>query len=339
MTSGSSTTENGLSLRRRHDVLLLDLDGTVYQGAEAIPGAREALETGESRLFYVTNNASRSPASVAVHLRELGFAATEAEVVTSSQSGARLVAEHVAAGSAVLVVGTEALADEVRQVGLVPVRRFEDGPTAVVHGHSTETNWSILAEATLAIRAGAVWVATNVDTTLPTERGLCPGNGALVAAVRAATDREPLVAGKPARPLMDDALRRSGAVNALVVGDRIDTDIAGANAVGLDSLLVLSGVSRPADLLRAPLEHRPTYLAMELAALDRPAEDLAIAPHPDVTIRRDGGTLVVACDPTGAADRAAVLRAVLFAAWEGPEVTDLRGEDPLAVEVVADLLG
>ncbi|MFC4604676.1 HAD-IIA family hydrolase [Rhodococcus kronopolitis] len=326
-------------MRQQHDVLLLDLDGTVYQGADAIPGAREALETGVSRLFYVTNNASRSPASVAAHLRELGFAATADEVVTSSQTGARLVAEHVAPGSTVLVVGTEALADEVRLAGLVPVRRFDDAPVAVIHGHSTETNWSILAEATLAIRAGAVWVATNVDTTLPTERGLCPGNGALVAAVRAATDREPLVAGKPARPLMDDALRRSGAVNALVVGDRIDTDIAGANAVGLDSLLVLSGVSRPADLLRAPSAHRPTYLATELADLDRPAAELAVSAQPGVHVRRDGSALVVSCDSDPTVDRGTFLRAVLAAAWLDPEFTDLRGEGSAASEVVSELLG
>ncbi|MFD4182876.1 HAD-IIA family hydrolase [Rhodococcus sp. NPDC058514] len=333
------TLEASPSLRELHDVLLLDLDGTVYQGAHAIPGAREALVGGSARLFYVTNNASRSPLSVAQHLRELGFPADEAEVVTSSQSAARLLAEALEPGSAVLVIGTEALAEEVRLVGLKPVRRFDENPAAVVQGHSTETGWAILAEATLAIRAGALWVASNVDTTLPTERGLCPGNGAMVAAVRAATGREPLVAGKPARPLMDDALLRSGSERPLVVGDRIDTDIAGANSVGVDSLLVLSGVSTVADLLRAPEPLRPTYLASRLAELDRPAARLRMREHPAVSIRREGTDLVVRCDQAAEPERLDVVRAVLAAAWAEPEFDGLRAADPVAAVAVADLVG
>lgn len=312
------------SLRDRHDVLLLDLDGTVYAGPHAIPGAREALVVdGGPRLFYVTNNASRSPAEVAEHLNELGFPATESEVVTSSQSAARLLAERVSAGSPVLVVGTEALADEVRLVGLRPVRSFDEEPVAVVQGHSPDTDWRILAEATLAIRAGAYWVASNVDTTLPTERGLCLGNGSMVAALRTATGREPDVAGKPARPLMDDAVRRSAARSPLVVGDRIDTDIAGATAVGLDSLLVLSGVSTPADLLTAPQAERPTYLAFTLASLADSPADLVIGPHPDVTAFVDGSTLTVKA--AEALDEATVLRAALAAAWAAHGVTEVRG--------------
>ncbi|MFF0813541.1 HAD-IIA family hydrolase [Rhodococcus sp. NPDC003318] len=315
---------NAQALRDRHDVLLLDLDGTVYAGPHAIPGARDALVVeGGPRLFYVTNNASRSPAEVAAHLNELGFPATESEVVTSSQSAARLVAERVPAGAPVLVVGTEALADEVRVVGLRPVRSFDDAPVAVVQGHSPDTDWRILAEATLAIRAGAHWVASNVDTTLPTERGLCLGNGSMVAALRTATGREPDVAGKPARPLMDDAVRRSAARSPLVVGDRIDTDIAGANAAGLDSLLVLSGVTSPVDLLRAPVAERPTYVSFTLSALSQAPADLTIAPHPDVTAIVDGPTLTVKASPS--VDEETVLRAALAAAWSDPDVVEVRG--------------
>ncbi|MGW5076844.1 HAD-IIA family hydrolase [Rhodococcus sp. NPDC004095] len=315
-----------MTLRERHDVLLLDLDGTVYAGPHAIPGAREALVVdGGPRLFYVTNNASRSPAQVAGHLNELGFPATESEVVTSSQSAARLLADRVPPGSPVLVVGTEALADEVRVVGLHPVRSFDDAPVAVVQGHSPDTGWRMLAEATLAVRAGAYWVATNVDTTLPTERGLCLGNGSMVAAVRTATGCEPDVAGKPARPLMDDAVRRSAAGRPLVVGDRIDTDIAGANAAGLDSLLVLTGVSTPLDLVTAPPSQRPTYLAYSLASLDEAPESLAIAPHPHVSVSLDGATLTVRTDPSASVEEATVLRAALAAAWAAPEVTEVRG--------------
>ncbi|MFE3292816.1 HAD-IIA family hydrolase [Rhodococcus sp. NPDC059234] len=326
----------GRSLRQLHDVLLLDLDGTVYAGPHAIPGAREALVVdGGPRLFYVTNNASRSPGSVAAHLNELGFPATESEVVTSAQSAARLLAERVPAGAAVLVVGTESLADEVRAVGLHPVRRYEDSPVAVVQGHSTETGWSILAEATLAIRAGAFWVATNVDATLPTERGLCLGNGSMVAALRTATDRDPVVAGKPAVPLMDDSVHRSGARTPLMVGDRIDTDIAGANAVGMASLLVLTGVSTPADLLRAPREHRPTYLARSLDALDEDADTLAPTVDPRVRVRRESDDIVVRADD--GVEPLAVLRSVLAEAWRDQRFAGVRGEDPVSASVAAGL--
>ncbi|MGW4579794.1 HAD-IIA family hydrolase [Rhodococcus aetherivorans] len=309
-------TSGGASLRALYDVLLLDLDGTVYRGAEAVPGAREALSEGAERLFYVTNNASRRPAEVAKHLRELGFAADESNVVTSSQSAARLLAERVPAGAPVLVVGTGALVDEVAAVGLTPVRSADAEPVAVVQGHSPETGWAILAEATLALRSGALWVATNVDSTLPTERGLVLGNGSMVAALRSATGCEPLVAGKPAAPLLEDAVVRSGASRPLVVGDRLDTDIAGANAVGADSLLVLTGVSTVADLLRAPQKQRPTYVADSLAGLDAEAATLRVGPREPGAVSFDGRDVHLA--PEFAADPMAALRAVLDVAWANP---------------------
>ncbi len=233
-----------------------------------------------------------------------------------------------------LIVGTEALADEIRHVGLRPVRSFEDAPAAVVQGHSPTTDWAILAEATLAIRAGAVWVAANLDTTLPTERGLVLGNGSMVAALRTATSREPLVAGKPAAPLMEDAMRRSKCVRPLVVGDRLDTDIEGANNVGLDSLLVLTGVSTAVDVLRAaPPEQRPTYLASELDALNRPAEESLIGEDNRWSVEFDGSDLVIEPTSESAApvDSAALLRAVTAGAWKFPRlladhVDDAHGE-------------
>ncbi len=205
----------------------------------------------DSRTLYVTNNASRSPAEVAQHLLELGFAAEPDDVVTSAQSAAHLLAAQLRPGAAVLIVGTDALAAEVRGVGLEPVRQWSDGPVAVVQGHSPQTGWSDLAEAALAIRNGALWVAANVDLTLPSERGLLPGNGSMVAALRAATNQEPQVAGKPQPTLLNDALARGTFQTPLVVGDRLDTDIAGANAAGLPSLMVLTGVSTAEDMIRA----------------------------------------------------------------------------------------
>lgn len=178
-----------------------------------------------------------------------------------------MLASQLPAGAAVLVVGTEALATAVRSAGLRPVAAASERPAAVVQGHSPETGWKRLAEACLAIRGGAIWIACNGDRTLPTERGLLPGNGAMVAALQAATGQDPTVAGKPARPLLDTAVQRAGAQRPLVVGDRLDTDIAGARAAGLDSLLVLSGVADAAALLAAPPAQRPTHLGADLRVL------------------------------------------------------------------------
>ena len=165
-------------------------------------------------------------------------------------------------------------------MGLKPVRQWSDGPVAVVQGHSPQTGWADLAEAALAIRGGALWVAANVDKTLPSERGLLPGNGAMVAALRAATDSEPLVAGKPEPTLLTDALARGKFRTPLVVGDRLDTDIAGANAAGLPSLHVLCGVSTAADTVRAAVGQRPNYIAEDLRSLYARADSLRIGPHP-----------------------------------------------------------
>lgn len=159
-----------------YDLLLVDLDGTVYAGPVAIPGAADAL-TGLP-VTYVTNNASRAPSDVAHHLRDLGFAAPDESVVTSAQAGARLLATLVPPGTPTLVVGAPALRTEVIERGLVPVETAEEA-RAVVQGHNPETGWARLSEAALAIRAGATWVATNTDATLPTERGLMVGNSTL----------------------------------------------------------------------------------------------------------------------------------------------------------------
>ncbi|MFI9385920.1 HAD-IIA family hydrolase [Kutzneria sp. NPDC052558] len=297
-----------------YDALLLDLDGTVYRGGEAVPGAVEAIKASRERgagIRYVTNNASRKPASVAAHLNELGFQASDDEVSTSSQAGAAVLAEHLEPGALVLIVGTQALADEVTAVGLTTTRTYSPEVAAVVQGHSPDTGWSDLAEAALAIRNGAFWVACNIDATLPTERGLMPGNGSMVAAVRTATDVEPVVAGKPARPLMDQAIRSAGASKPLVVGDRLDTDIAGATAAELDALLVLTGVATPAQVLQAPAELRPRYLSADLSGLLLPLSEVEIAKQPGWDVAVGDGELTV----TGSGDPLALLRGLCAAWW------------------------
>lgn len=267
-----------------YDAVLLDLDGTVYRGSGAVDGAEEAVTAAHQHgvaVRFVTNNASRTPDDVAAHLTRLGIPAKPTEVSTSAQAAAGVLADKVPAGAKVLVFGTEALAAEVANRGFVPVRTADAEVAAVVQGLSQDAGWHELAEACVAIRAGAFWVACNTDATLPTERGLLPGCGAFVAALTTATDAEPVVAGKPARPLMDDAIAATGADRPLAVGDRLDTDIAGAHAVGIDSLLVLSGVSTTADLLAAPPQQRPTYLAADVRGLLRPVDQVRIATDED----------------------------------------------------------
>lgn len=303
------------TLAQEHDCLLLDLDGTVFRGQEPTTGAVETLAAVTSRTLYVTNNASRSSDEVAQHLRAMGFAAAADDVVTSAQSAAHLLADRLPAGAPVLIVGTESLAAEIENVGLKPVRQWSDDPVAVVQGHSPETAWPDLAEAALAIRGNAFWVAANVDRTLPSERGLLPGNGSMVAALQAATDREPTVAGKPQPRLLTDALSRGDFRNPLVVGDRLDTDIAGANAAGVPSLLVLSGVSTASEAVRAVVGERPNYIAADLRSLYDRADGLRVGPNP--AWRVEIGEAAVTVHNTGSEprDSLTVVRATANAVW------------------------
>ena len=253
-------------LSATYDAVLTDLDGTLIRGSEAIPGAAEALVDAGLPVVYVTNNASKSPAVAAEHLRGLGFDARAEDVMTSAQAAVVMLGGHLPVGSAVLVVGHPSFAELARQAGYRTVNGADEDPQAVLQGLSRELCWSDLAEGCLALRDGALWIASNVDTTLPTERGLMPGNGSLVACLEAATGRRPLVAGKPAPGVLRAAADRVSAERPIVVGDRLDTDIQGAVAAGMPALMVLTGVSGVSDLVDAPVEQRPTHLAEDLGA-------------------------------------------------------------------------
>jgi glycerol 3-phosphatase-2 len=270
------------ALSEAYDVALLDLDGVVYLGGAAVAGAPEALAEARSRGMrraFVTNNASRSPSAIVAELTRLGVPADPAEVVTSAQAAAHLIADRVPAGAPVLVVGGIGLRLALRERGLRPVSTAAERPAAVVQGYGPGIDYPLLAEAALAVRAGAWYVASNADATLPTARGLQPGNGALVQVIVTATGTKPVVAGKPEPPLHAETVARTGAKRPLVVGDRLDTDIEGAVRVGADSMLVLTGVSGPADAVLAPPQRRPTYLAHDLSGL--------LEPHPPVTATGD----------------------------------------------------
>ena len=288
------------SLIEDYDAALFDLDGVVYLGPVAVPRAAEGIAELRRRgvgVGFVTNNAARTPQAVAAHLTELGIAATADDVVTSAQAAARLVRDRFGPGARVLAVGGEGVLAALAENGLLAVRSADDGPVAVVQGFGFALTWQELNEAAIAVGRGAHWVATNDDPTRPTDRGLVSGNGAAVAAVQLAVTARPEVAGKRYRPLMDDTVRRLGARRPGFVGDRLDTDVAGACAAGLDSLLVLSGSHGPRELLQAPPGSRPTHLGQDLTALLEPPRaalvDGGVCRVAAVAARDEGGRFAV----------------------------------------------
>lgn len=281
------------------DVVLADLDGVVYAGAGAIPHAIESLKQVEAtrRLGYITNNASRTDASVAAHLTELGLTVAPDEVVTSPQAAMRLVSGLIPVGSTILVVGGEGLVHEVRKAGFEVTRSADDAPAAVVQGFAPEVGWSDLAEAAFALKVpeaegGIPWIATNTDWTIPQSRGVAPGNGTLVSAVHTAIGRLATVAGKPETPIFEEAVARFGAKHPLFIGDRLDTDIAGASRAGIESALVLTGIDRPKHVLAASEGQRPTYILGDLRELHEPYPETKVTSDTvsvrDAAVRVDG---------------------------------------------------
>ncbi len=321
-----------------YDLAVVDLDGTVYVGRDPVPGAVQALadlRERHSRVAFVTNNASRTPEQVAEQLSGLGVAAGPGDVVTSAQAAARLLADQFPAGSPVLVVGGAGLRSALDAVGLVPAASLADRPVAVVQGWTPELDWLLLAEGAYALESGLPWIATNTDRTLPTDRGTAPGNGSFVALLSGVVRREPdVVAGKPGVALLRQTAERFGARAPLVVGDRLDTDIEGAVAAGMDSLLVLTGVSTATDLLEAGPKARPTYVAGGLSGLFEPQPAVAVeggtyrVRAAAVTLGRRAGTHAAVLDLHGdagtadsapAAERLDTVRAAAAAAWAGQD--------------------
>lgn len=331
-------------LARCFDVALLDLDGVVYVGPAAVPGVPEALARARDagmRLAFVTNNAARPPQSVAEHLSALGIAADAAEVITSAQAAAHYLAERLPAGAPVLVVGTTGLREALEERGLRPVFSADESPAAVVQGYSPTVDWNQLAEGAVAIGTGVPWVATNLDPTVPSPRGPLPGNGSLVAALRHATGVTPVATGKPDPTMHRESVQRSGARKPIVVGDRLDTDIEGASAVGCASLLVLSGVTSPADLLRALPRQRPDFLAHDAGGLlhrhPRPSVEEGGVACGGWRVRLEDDRLVLLSgeEPTGSpADDLDPLRALCVAAWLR---SDRRGATGDSTDAATDL--
>ncbi|MFC4017036.1 HAD-IIA family hydrolase [Micromonospora sp. GCM10011542] len=331
------STDAGERLVDGYTLVVFDLDGVIYLIDRPIPGAVDAvarLHAEERAVAYATNNASRRSSEVADLLTGMGVPARPEEVLTSAAAAAELLRDRLPAGARVLVVGAEALRAELRAVGLTPVARADEEPAAVVQGYGPQVGWADLAEASVAVRAGAIWIATNTDRTLPSGRGPLPGNGALVAALRTALDRDPdVVVGKPEPALFQTAARRSGTGRTLVVGDRLDTDIEGARRAGLDSLLVLTGVSGVPDLLAAEPTRRPTYVARDLAGLFDPAAAVRVPGPADAggwTLTDRDGTLELA----GAGRPLDALAALCAAAWSASAVPPVRPVSPDAADAL-----
>jgi HAD superfamily hydrolase (TIGR01450 family) len=271
------------------DALFADLDGVVYAGLGAIPHAVESLNqvAKHLRVGYITNNASRTDASVAAHLRELGLSCTADDIVTSPQAAIGILDSLAPAGSTILVIGGDGLISAVVNAGYVVTYSANDNPAAVIQGFSPEIGWTHLAEASFALNArteahpeGIPWIATNMDWTIPVERGTAPGNGTLVSAVHLAAGRMPVVAGKPEPAIFEEARTRFDVTNALYVGDRLDTDILGANRAKMRSALVLTGVDGPKQVLAAPESQRPDLILADLRDL--------LEPYPETVVSKKG---------------------------------------------------
>jgi HAD superfamily hydrolase (TIGR01450 family) len=304
------------------DLVLADLDGVVYKGADAIPYAIESINTvaESTRVGYITNNAARTAASVAEHLTKLGLTVEADDVVTSPQAAVKLLAGLVPAGSTVLVVGGAGLLDEVRKGGFVPTDSALDGPAAVIQGFAPEVGWTQLAEASFALHAGIPWVATNTDWTIPVAGGIAPGNGTLVSAVHSAVGILPVVAGKPEAAIFHEAVARFGASAPLFIGDRLDTDILGANRAGIPSVMVMTGVDGAKQLLAADADSRPRFILGDLRELHEPypvaqqgvdADESVVTVVRDAIVRRTGTTLTI----EQAGDAIDLLRAGGAAIW------------------------
>jgi HAD superfamily hydrolase (TIGR01450 family) len=308
------------------DVILADLDGVVYAGANAIPHAVESLNRAAEtrRLGFITNNASRTDETVAAHLRDLGLHPTATDIVTSPQAAMRLLRDHAPAGSTVLVVGGDGLVSEVEKAGYVVTRSAEDSPAAVVQGFAPDVGWNQLAEAAFALQTDREpndlpWIATNTDWTIPQARGIAPGNGTLVSAVHTAVGRLPIVAGKPEVPIFEEATARFAATSPLFIGDRLDTDIKGAVAAGMPSVLVLTGIDRAKHVLAADASSRPTFILEDLRGLHEPYPSTTIsADGSSATVGRsvvriDGTTVAVDREGDSAIDRLRAASAVIWA--------------------------
>ncbi len=294
-----------VALAGRYDSVVFDLDGVIYLDDEVIPAApatvRGVRELG-ARVAFVTNNAVRPPSAVVEKLGRVGVKATVDEVLTSAQAVVRLLGgERGLAGVKALVVGGAGLRGALAAAG---ARLLEPGAwreaEVVVAGLDPDVDYGKLRAATLAIAAGARFVGSNPDANLPTPEGPWPGAGSILALLSVATGVRPEVAGKPERALFEAVAAVLGPGPYLMVGDRPDTDLVGARALGWGTALVLTGVTRLATLLDVPAA--PDHLLADVGGLlapPGPAVRRATGADAPAAARLLGGAPVSPDAPTG----------------------------------------
>ena len=256
-----------------HDIraVISDMDGVLWRGETPLPGVAELFGGLRRRgipFVLATNNATTSFGQVAKRLRAVGFEPNEKEVLSSADAAASFLRRELPAGSPVLVVGEEALTAALSRAGLRIVQHASDA-SAVVAALDRHVTWGKLTEATLAIRAGAMFVATNLDPTFPSERGLLPGAGALISLLETATGSQPILIGKPEPLLYLEALEilKTPPQATLVLGDRIETDIVGGQRAGMPTGLLLTGVTTREILAASP--HQPDWVFEDLLEVHR----------------------------------------------------------------------
>ncbi len=252
------------------DAAILDLDGCTFHGDTAIPHVAESLATARGagmRVFFLTNNSSRTQEQIAQKLTGLGIPTAPEETFSAAIAGARMVERHLGAGAKVLMLGADGVRRALAGTSLQVVASADDAPAAVLQGLSHELTWHDLTEAAIAIQRGATYFATNLDAKLPNERGFGLGNGSLAAAVTSATGVHPISAGKPEPEIFRLAVEQSGATRPITVGDQLATDVRGAVAAELPCLQVLTGVSSARDVILADPAERPSHLGLDMRDL------------------------------------------------------------------------
>lgn len=324
-----------MTVAQQYDALILDLDGTVWNGGTPIPNVVESLNKAPCKRMYVTNNASRAPQAVADILSSMGLSVGAEDVLTSAQAAVEIVRGVVEPGAAVLVLGTDSFRDLASEAGFRVVDSADDNPQAVLHGHSTDNGWAQLSEAALAIGRGAKYFASNLDSTLPSERGMTVGNGSMVAAVTHATGVEPEAAGKPGPAMFHSAARRMGSQVPLAVGDRLNTDIAGGVAAGMDTLQVMTGVSGYYDTLYATPDQQATLIAEDMTSLFHEAQELLPGPQGGFTAWVENGSVVLDGGQPGATPIQALRTAIGAVRASGASVSGVQFASPAAQEAIS----
>lgn len=249
---------------KTYDGFLLDLDGTVYRGKEQIPEAVEFVKTLKQkglRYLFVTNNSTRTKETVSAQLSGFGIPCTANDVLTTSMATARYI-KMKKPDASVYYIGERGLKQAMESEHL---RYEEDHPDYVAFGMDRQITYEKYTKACLAVRAGAQFVSTNPDVALPNERGLVPGNGALTSVISVSTGVAPVFIGKPEPIIIEQALEKLGTKKerTLMIGDNYDTDIMAGIRAGLDSLIVLTGVTSEETLKTK--KHQPTYVLHSLS--------------------------------------------------------------------------